>query len=283
MEFTYEQPMEGQEIYIKHLAPPDKLCRLKERTVSSVAAIVGEYGKRKAVGLMMLQLDADRQLELMWLYVEREYRNKGIAEVFLKLLYDAGRKMHANWISTEFCDYMMGEYSAKEMMEYLKKHGILTTSEEDGPWVIPGDVFVEEPFVAEAIESVRKNRPGLIFFHQLTAREISSCMTKLAPHDVGAGNFTDTSISCAVRNGEEWKGVLIVDKYGDVYEPRVFAAADEKTAMMLFGGMIGRLGGKIKSLEFLRVNEEPRVFAKWMEKVFTGFSRLECYIGGGGI
>ncbi len=283
MDVAYEQPLKGHEHYIKHLVSPDRLCWLGRRDVSSVAAIVREDEGRRAVGLMMVRLDEDKQIELMWLYVDEGYRGNGIARTFLKILFDAGKRVRASWISTEFNEYMMGDFPAKEMMNFLTNHGILTTCDEDGPWLVPGEVLADQPYVDYAETEVKKNGSGLVFFDHLSAREIGSCMEALASEHGGNTVFCERDISCAVKIGNKWMGVLMVDKLADTYEPRVFEAVDEQTARLLVNAMVCRLAQKITPFEILRVREEPRLFAKWMKEAFPNFNRVEYYLGGAGI
>ncbi len=283
MEVVYEQPLAGQEEYLKHLASPDKLCLIGRKDVSSVAAIVERDGVREVVGLMILQQGEGRQIDLIWLYVDNDYRKMGIARTFLKILYDAGRRFRADWISTDFYQEMMGDLSADDLAEYLTKHGIPTTASDDGPWVIPGDMFAEEAFVLRADEIIRNHNEGLIFLDKLTAYERNACMAELASEKKQSWEYVDQNISCAIMKDGKWKGLLAIAKFGDVYTPLVFTATDNETSGLLLAGMASRLGRKIKPLEYFRVEEDPRQFSKKMGNMFPNIKRLGFFLGGTGI
>ncbi len=279
MEFEYAQPEKGQEDYLRHLASQDILSRMGLDNINCVAAIANENGVRMPVGLMMGRWEAETNTAvLLWLYVEEDYREMEIAKNLLRMFFRAARNIRAKKICTKFYPEFAGESESLEMIAFLKKSGFKPEERENGPWMISGRAILEEDFIIKSRIKAKRAKEITTPIKELSMVELGRCMVELAEGESYPRLFADTEVSCVVRDADGWKGILVVCRYGNVYEPAIFHAINRRVEMDILVGMANTLSAKIGSKDYFRVKDKPERFAEWMDRIFPNLKRQKIIV-----
>ncbi len=280
MELEYAQPEKGQEPYIRHLASQDVLSLMGLNNVNSVVAIDEVNGTRIPVAMMIGRWDAEeRSMDVVWLFVEEEYRGDGIAKKFLNMLSQAAETIQATKLRASFYPDFAGQEETEKLISFLDYNGFEVEEREDGPWMITGQDFLETDFVVKAEGKAQKNRDETVPLGNFSMAEIGRCLIQFAPGEVYPREFVDTEVSRGILDEEGWKGILVVCLHGDVYEPVIFHAANKQAEMALLVGMANALAEKMEPTDYFRVHKNPTEFSSWMEKIFPGAERQGLVVG----
>ncbi len=279
MDFEYAQPERGQEEYIRHLAPSNILSRLEQKNIYCVVAVAREDDGRTVVALMMGRWKPkEHVMDLLWLYVEEECRGRGIATNLLRMLFQAARKCMAKKFRAQWYLELAGEGTSIEVAAFLKSRGFLLKERSNGPWIITGETFREEDFVIKSRIRVEKNKDKTVPLTEISLAELGKCMAALAPGETYPDETVEPGISCVVRDSEGWKGILIIRRYGNMYEPVIFHAVNKHVEMQLLVGMARRLDETIKPTDYIRIKERPKLMAEWADKIFPQLHRQKVIV-----
>ncbi len=231
----------------------------KRKDAVTLGASIEDDGKVIPVGIIQyLRSDlAKESAEIIWLYVDEEYRRKGIGSKLIETVTEDISKSHINKLDIRLYEYKLYDCSIRDIASFFERKGFKNRESKEEIYFFDGKNVFQEQDLMRTGESLSK---AVISFSKLTPDMLAQVADGLSSkaHDASKELLlrADKSLSFLYEKGTSHSGALITEKSGETYYVRSFFADNSDIAKELEEAFLLGLDRKMQYSDKLVIKQE---------------------------